>query len=147
MRVKKITLREIHLKLLEPFQTSFHTLQFRRIVLIEASVDGVSGWGEATVGEDPFYSYETVETAWHIIRDFIWPMLRDTELQSASEVWDTLGRIRGHNMAKGAVEAAIWDAEAKLKAVPLAKLLGGTREEIPCGVSIGIQPSTDALVA
>ena len=147
MRVKKITLREIHLKLLEPFQTSFHSLQHRRIVLIEASLDGVSGWGEATVGEDPFYSYETVGTAWEIIREFIWPMLRDRELESASEVWDALARIRGHNMAKGGVETAIWDAEAKLKGVPLAKLLGGTREEIPCGVSIGIQPSIDALIA
>lgn len=147
MRLKKITLREIHLKLIEPFQTSFHTLQQRRIVLIETSVDGVSGWGEATVGEDPFYSYETVETAWHITRDFIWPMLRGRELGSASEVWDALGQIRGHNMAKGGVETAIWDAEARLKDVPLAKLLGGTREEIACGVSIGIQPSIDRLIA
>ena len=147
MRVKNLTLREIHLKLLEPFQTSFHTSQQRRIVLIQADVDGASGWGEATVGEDPFYSYETVETAWHVIRDFIWPMLRNRELESAAEVWDSLARIRGHNMAKGGVEAALWDAEAKLKGVPLAKLLGGTREEIACGVSIGIQASIDALVA
>lgn len=147
MRVKKLTLREIHLKLLEPFQTSFHTSQQRRIVLIQADADGASGWGEATVGEDPFYSYETVETAWHVIRDFIWPMLRNRELESAAEVWDSLARIRGHNMAKGGVEAALWDAEAKLKGVPLAKLLGGTREEIACGVSIGIQASIDALVA
>jgi o-succinylbenzoate synthase len=147
MRVEQITVREIHLKLLEPFQTSFHSLQQRRIVLIEARVDGVSGWGEATVGEDPFYSYETVGTSWHIIRDFIWPMLRGRELESASEVWDALARIRGHNMAKGGVETAIWDAEAKRKGVPLARLLGGTREEISCGVSIGIQPSTDALIA
>lgn len=147
MRVKKLTVREIHLKLLEPFQTSFHTLQQRRIVLIQAEVDGASGWGEATVGEDPFYSYETVETAWHVIRDFIWPMLRNRELESAAEVWDLLARIRGHNMAKGGVEAALWDAEAKLKGVPLAKLLGGTREEIACGVSIGIQASIEALVA
>lgn len=146
MRVKKLTLREIHLKLLEPFQTSFHTLQQRRIVLIQAEVQGASGWGEATVGEDPFYSYETVETAWHIIRDFIWPMLRGAEFESAAEIWDSLARIRGHNMAKAGVETALWDAEAKLKGVPLAKLLGGTREEIACGVSIGIQQSLDALM-
>lgn len=147
MRLNKITLREIHLKLLEPFQTSFHILQQRRILLVEANVDGVSGWGEATVGEDPFYSYETLETAWHIIRDFIWPMLRDRELESASQVWDALAQIRGHNMAKGAVETAMWDAEAKRKEVPLAKLLGGTRDELACGVSIGIQPSIEKLIA
>jgi o-succinylbenzoate synthase len=147
MRVNKLTLREIQLQLLEPFQTSFDTAHHRRILLIEADVDGLSGWGESTAGEDPFYSYETVETAWHIVRDFIWPMLRGRELKSASEVWDMLARIRGHNMAKGGVETAIWDAEAKQQNVPLAKLLQGTRDEIPCGVSIGIQPSVDALIA
>jgi o-succinylbenzoate synthase len=147
MRVHKLTLREIHLELIEPFQTSFDTSKERRILLIEADVDGVSGWGESTAGEDPFYSYETLETAFHVIRDFIWPVLRGGEFGSASEVWDSLTRIRGHNMAKGGVEAALWDAEAKLKGVPLAKLLGGTRDEIPCGVSIGIQPSVDALLA
>jgi o-succinylbenzoate synthase len=147
MRVIKLTLREIHLELLEPFQTSFDIAKHRRILLVEADVDGVSGWGESTAGEDPYYSYETVETARHIIRDFIWPTLRGRELNSASQVWDLLARIRGHNMAKGGVETAIWDAEAKQKNVPLAKLLDGTRPEIPCGVSIGIQPSIDALVA
>jgi o-succinylbenzoate synthase len=147
MRVNKLTLREIHLELLEPFQTSFDTSQERRILLVEAEVDGATGWGESTAGEDPFYSYETVETACHITRDFIWPVLRDREFASASEIWDSLARIRGHNMAKGGVETALWDAEAKLKGVPLAKLLGGTREEIPCGVSIGIQPSIDVLIS
>jgi o-succinylbenzoate synthase len=146
MRLNKLTLREIHLELLEPFQTSFDTSKERRILLIEADVGGTSGWGESTAGEDPFYSYETVETAWHIIRDFIWPVLQGRELASAAEVWDSLARIRGHNMAKGGVEAALWDAEAKLRNVPLAKLLGGVRDEIPCGVSIGIQASVDALL-
>lgn len=147
MRLNKLTLREIQLELVEPFQTSFDTSKERRILLIEADVDGAIGWGESTAGEDPFYSYETVETAWHVIRDFIWPMLQGRELQSAAEVWDLLTRIRGHNMAKGGVETAIWDAEAKIKNVPLAKLLGGARDEIPCGVSIGIQPSVEKLLA
>ncbi len=147
MRLKRLTLREIQLELIEPFQTSFDTAKHRRILLIEAHVDGVSGWGESTAGEDPFYSYETVETAWHIIRDFIWPMLRNKDFASASEIWDSLARIRGHNMAKGGVETALWDAEAKLKNVPLAKLLGSARDEIACGVSIGIQPSIDKLLS
>ena len=146
MRAQKLTLREIRLELLEPFQTSFDTSKERNILLIEADVDGVTGWGESTAGEDPFYSYETVETAWHVIRDFIWPTLRGREFASASEIWDSVARIRGHNMAKGGVETALWDAEAKLKGVPLAKLLGGTRDDIPCGVSIGIQPSIERLI-
>ena len=147
MRVRKITLREIHLPLIAPFQTSFGTSTLRRIPLIEADVDGVVGWGECTAGEDPYYSYETVETAWHIIRDFLWPALQGREFSSASEVFDIFARVRGHNMAKAGVETAIWDAEAKQKNVPLAKLLGGTREEISSGVSIGIQPGIPELLA
>src|SRR5580658_2683265 len=147
MRLRKITLREIHLRLLAPFQTSFGTSDLRRILLVEADVDGVSGWGESTAGENPFYSYETVETAWLVLRDYLWPLLKGKEIAAASEVWDLLAPVRGHNMAKGSIETALWDAEAKQRRMPLAKLLGGTRDEIPCGVSIGIQPTTAGLVA
>jgi o-succinylbenzoate synthase len=147
MRVRRITLREIHLDLLEPFETSFETTKLRRILLLEAETDAAIGWGECTAGEHPYYSYETVETAWHIIRDFLWPVLRGREISSASEVWDLLARVRGHNMAKAGLETALWDAEAKSKNVPLWKLLGGSREEIPCGVSIGIQSTIGALAA
>jgi O-succinylbenzoate synthase len=147
MRLKKITLREIHLSLVEPFQTSFDTTTLRRILLLEADVDGVAGWGESTAGEDPYYSYETVETARLMLRDYLWPLLKGREFATAGEVFDLFARVRGHNMAKAGLEIALWDAEAKLKKVPLAKLLGGTREEISCGVSIGIQPSIEQLVA
>jgi O-succinylbenzoate synthase len=147
MRLKKITLREIHLPLVEPFQTSFDTTTLRRILLLEADVDGATGWGESTAGEDPYYCYETVETAWHILRDYLWPLLKDREFATAGEVFDLFSRVRGHNMAKAGLEIALWDAEAKLKKVPLAKLLGGTRAEISCGVSIGIQPSIEQLLA
>jgi o-succinylbenzoate synthase len=147
MRIRKITLREIHLQLLSPFQTSFGTSDLRRILLLEADIDGVSAWGESTAGENPFYSYETVETAWLILRDYLWPLVKGREIASASEVWDVLAPVRGHNMAKAALETAVWDAEAKLKKMSLAKLLGGTRAEIPCGVSIGIQPTIDGLIA
>jgi len=145
MKVRKITLRETHLKLLSPFQTSFGTSDLRRILLVEVDADGINGWGESTAGENPFYSYETVETAWLILRDYLWPMLRGKEIMAA-DVGDLLGPVRGHNMAKAALETAIWDAEAKQRGVALAKWLGGTREEIPCGVSIGIQPTIAALM-
>ena len=146
MRLRKITLREIHMPLLAPFATSFGTSDLRRILLVEADVDGVIGWGESTAGENPFYSYETVETAWLILRDYLWPMLRERSLSGAA-VWDLLAAVRGHNMAKAAIETAVWDAEAKQKNLPLAQLLGGTREQIPCGVSLGIQSSIDSLAA
>ena len=146
MRFRKLTLREIHMRLLAPFETSFGKSELRRIILVELDADGVSGWGESTAGETPFYSYETVETAWHILRDYAWPIVRGRELGSASELFDLLAPIRGHNMAKAALETAAWDAEAMQKALPLAKLLKGTREEIACGVSIGLQPTIKDLL-
>src|SRR3984893_1266247 len=147
MKAQKITLREIRMPLVTPFETSFGRVTDRRMLLVEADADGVTGWGESVAGEGPFYAPETVETAWHILRDFIWPILKDREFNSASEVWELLSAIRGHNMAKGAIESAVWDAEAKQMGLPLWKLLGGVREEIPCGVSIGIKESLEELAA
>ena len=147
MRVRKIELREIQLPLLAPFETSFGSTSLRKILLVEVDVNGTSGWGEVTAGENPFYSHETVGTAQHIISDYVWPILRDAEFASAAEVFDLLARIRGHEMARAGVETAIWDAEAKQKNMPLWKLIGGARIEIPCGVSIGIQPSIEQLIA
>ena len=147
MRLHSLTLRELHLKLLTPFETSMDRVSERRILLAEVNVDGTSGWGECTAGESPFYSPEDTDTAWHILKNYLWPMLRGRELASAADVWPLLERVRGHNMAKATVETAIWDAEAKLKNIPLWKLIGGQRQEISCGVSIGIKDSLDELVA
>ena len=146
MKIGRITLREVRMRLVKPFETSFGVSHERRILLVEAEADGATGWGETVAGETPFYAPETVETAWHVTREFIWPMLKGRELQSAAEVWGLLGRIRGHNMAKGGVEAAVWDAEARIKDQPLWKMLGGVKEEIPCGVSIGIKPFVEELI-
>jgi O-succinylbenzoate synthase len=145
MQLRQLKLREIRMALVTPFETSFGRISERRILLLEADADGTAGWGEVVAGETPFYHPETVETAWHILRDFIWPILKGREFANASEVWGLLTRIRGHNMAKGGLEAAVWDAEARTKGQPLWKLLGGTREEIPCGVSIGIRPTLEEL--
>ncbi|HUJ41000.1 MAG TPA: o-succinylbenzoate synthase [Candidatus Acidoferrales bacterium] len=145
MKLDQLTLREIHLRLVKPFETSFDRTTERRVLLVEVRADGVSGWAEATVDADPFYSYETIDTAWHILRDFLWPMVRGREFASAAEIFDSMSRVRGHNMAKGGLEAAAWDAEARQKNTPLWRLVGGTRQEIPCGVSIGIKPSVNEL--
>src|SRR5258705_12255969 len=146
MRLKGCTLRELRMPLVTPFETSMDLTDVRRIILVEANVDGATGWGECVAGETPSYSPETTETAWHILRDFIWPLLKGKEFASASEVWGMLAWVRGHNMAKAALESAIWDAEAKQKGVPLWKLLGGQRQEIASGVSIGIKASLEELV-
>jgi o-succinylbenzoate synthase len=147
MRLHSLTLREIHLKLRVPFETSMDRVTERRIILAELQADNVSGWGECTAGETPYYCPEDTDTAWHILKNFLWPRLKGRELNSASDVWPLLEQIRGHNMAKATVETAAWDAEAKLKNIPLWKLIGGERQEIPCGVSIGIKDSLDELCA
>jgi o-succinylbenzoate synthase len=147
MRLHSLTLREIHLKLVTPFETSMDRVSERRIILAEVHLDGVSGWGECTAGETPYYCPEDTETAWHILTNFLWPRLKGKELSSAADVWPLLEQIRGHNMAKATVETAVWDAEAKLRNIPLWKLIGGERHEIPCGVSIGIKDSLDELSA
>jgi len=147
MRIREITLRELRMKLIAPFETSTMRTDERRIVLVEADVDGVTGWAECVAGETPGYSPETTETAWHILRDHLWPLMQGKEFSSAAKVWDMLEPVRGHNMAKAGLEAAIWDAEAKQKVVPLAKLLGGVRDEIASGVSVGIKESLDELAA
>jgi O-succinylbenzoate synthase len=146
MRIEQITLREIHMPLVTPFETSMDRTTHRRIILVETIVDGAIGWGECVAGETPAYSPETTETAWHILHDYIWPIVKGKHFNHAADVWNMLAWIRGHNMAKGALEASVWDAEAKQKNLPLSKLLGGVREEIASGVSIGIKESLEALV-
>src|SRR5262249_22902465 len=146
MQLRGYTVRELRMPLVTPFETSMERTEVRRVLLVEANVDGTTGWGECVAGEAPSYSPETTETAWHILRDFLWPLLEGKEFESAADIWRMLEWVRGHNMAKAALEAAIWDAEAKRKRVPLWKLLGGRRQEIASGVSVGIKASLEELV-
>src|SRR5580704_17442719 len=147
MRIRRVTLRELAMKLIAPFEISNGVSYDRRILLVEADVDGVAGWAECVAGENPQYSPETVETAWHVLRDHLWPLMKGKEFTAAADVSTMLETARGHNMAKGALEAAVWDAEAKHKNLPLWNLLGGPREEIACGVSFGIKKTLDELAA
>jgi o-succinylbenzoate synthase len=146
MKIERITLREIQIRLKSPFVTSFGVTLNRRVLLVEVIADGVSGWGEVTAMETPGYNSETTETAWHALADFIVPSFVPKNVAGASEIPALMSQIRGHAMAKSGLENALWDVEAKLKCIPLFKLLGGTREEIPCGVSIGIQENPQSLV-
>ncbi len=133
--------------LLAPFETSFGRTLERRIVLVEAVADGVSGWGEATASEDPFYNEEWTESAWLILREYAAPRVLGRALESACEVGPLLAHIRGHRMAAGGLEAAAWDLEARLLGRPLWQHIGGgAHKEIPCGVSIGIQESVPRLL-
>ncbi len=146
MKIESVTLREIQMPLVHFFETSFSRVYSRRILLVSVDADGIRGWGECVAGEDPFYSPEWIETAWPTLKEYLAPALLKNGVDSGRECPALFSRVRGHNMAKAALENAVWDAEARLKQQPLWKLLGGTRREIPCGVSIGIQDSPDQLL-
>ncbi len=146
MKIESITLREIRMPLVHFFETSFGRLSSRRILLLTAQSDGVAGWGECVAAEDPFYSSEWIETAWSTIRHCLAPAVLGRALTAAHESAGLMARVRGHRMAKAAIENALWDAEAIQKQQPLWKLLGGTTREIQCGVSIGIQDSFEQLL-
>jgi O-succinylbenzoate synthase len=146
MKVESVTLREIQMPLVHFFETSFGRIYSRRILLVTVQCDGVNGWGECVAAEDPFYSSEWIETAWPTMTRYLVPAILGRKLDSARECPVLLAKVRAHRMAKAALENALWDAEAKQKREPLWKRLGGTRREIHCGVSIGIQDSVEQLL-
>jgi O-succinylbenzoate synthase len=146
MKIEAITLREIQMPLVHFFETSFGRTYNRRILLLTAHCDGVNGWGECVAGEDPFYSSEWTETTWPTITRYLAPAVLGRNLETARDCGPLFSKVRGHRMAKASLENALWDAEAQQKALPLWKLLGGTRTEISCGVSIGIQDSIEQLL-
>lgn len=147
MKIECIRLRQIRLPLVHFFETSFGRTTERQIVLVEAASDGVTGWGEVTCGERPFYNEEWTDSAWAILRDYCAPWVAGRKLASAQDVSRLTSPIRGHNMARGGLEAAAWDLEARMEGVPLwRKIGGGARREIPCGVSIGIQDTVEELL-
>lgn len=144
-KLERVELRLIELELAQPFETSFGREARRRAIIVKLSSEGTHGYGECVADAGPWYSYETTTTAWHVLKDFLIPRVLGRELE-ASAVWEELAPIRGHNMAKAALEMAAWDLEAKLAGKPLAALLGGVKERIPSGVSIGIQASVKELL-
>ena len=146
MKIEAITLRELRMPLKHFFETSFGRTEERRVLLITVDCEGVEGWGECVAGEGPFFSDEWVETAWATIREFLAPLLIGRNIVHARDSAALIARVRGHNMAKAALENALWDAEAKSTQQPLWKVLGGTRSQIDCGVSIGIQDSHEQLL-
>ncbi len=147
IQLDEVRLRQIRMPLVHFFETSFGRTYERDIVLVEVVADGLSGWGEVTAGENPFYNEEWTDAAWLILRNYVAPRVLRCRFDSAVEVAARTAHIRGHLMARGGLEAAVWDLEARRNAVPLWKQIGaGARSEISCGVSIGIQDSVDQLL-
>jgi O-succinylbenzoate synthase len=147
VKIERLTVHHIKMPLVHFFQTSFGRTYERDMILVEVTSEGLTGWGEVTCGENPFYNEEWTLSAWSIAKDYVAPRLIGHELASAADASARSAHIRGHFMARGGVEVAVWDLEARMKGVSLAKHIGGAaRAEIPCGVSIGIQDNVEQLL-
>ena len=147
MRIDAIILRELHLPLVRPFETSFGVTRHRRIILAEIQSEGLTGWGECTAGERPFFSSEFTDSAWAAIVHELAPMLAAESPAHGGDCLRIFRQVRGNRMAKATLENAIWDLKAQQEGVSLSKLLGGVRTVIPCGVSLGIQSTIPELMA
>jgi O-succinylbenzoate synthase len=132
--------------LVAPFETSFGRTTDRECILASIQSEGLTGYGECVADRDPGYSYETVGTAWHIIKDFIAPLLLGPDGNGADDFQYRMERIRGHHLAKAGVEMALWDLRGKLEVCSLREMLGGVRDRVQVGVSVGLQSSPEVLV-
>jgi O-succinylbenzoate synthase len=147
MRIDAIILRELHIPLVRPFETSFGVTRDRRVLLAEIRSEGLTGWGECTAGEHPHFSEESTDTAWQVITKELGPMLASESPKHGGDCPKIFHLVRGNRMAKATLENAIWDLEAQREGISLSRLLGGVRDVIPCGVSLGIQSSIPELMA
>jgi len=144
--IEQIELYHVIMRLVSPFETSFGVEQDRACIIVAMRADGLTGYGECAASTAPGYSYETTETAWHILRDFIAPAVLGQELTDIPGLRANYRRVRGHPLAKAGLEMAAWDLLGQAQGVSLAHLLGGARDRVEVGVSIGIQPTSGALV-
>lgn len=148
LRIDRIVIREIRLALREPFRISSGLVTDRRIALLELfDSSGASSWSECVAFQSPNYTAETIDTAWFAIREWLAPRILGRELDGPEAVHALLEKnIRGHNMAKAVVEMGCWGLAAELREEPLSRLLGGTRDRVPTGISLGIQAKPELLV-
>ena len=145
MRIERLRLRLIRLPLVAFFETSFGRVYDKTFILVSVEGHGLEGLGECVADVHPYYASETNTGAWHVIKEFLAPLVLGRTFKDARHVFPAFARVRGHNMAKAAVEMACWDLAARAQNAPLSRLLGGTRTAIPSGVSIGIQDSHEQL--
>jgi len=146
MKIEQIELRQVMLRLIAPFETSFGVEQDRACIIVAMRAGGLAGYGECVAATEPGYSYETTTTAWHILRDFLVPAVLGQELTDIPSLVARLKRVRGNPLAKAGLEMAAWDVLGQAQGKSLARMFGGVRERVQVGVSVGIQPTTDALV-
>src|SRR5258706_1748915 len=146
MKIESVTLHHISMPLVAPFETSFGRETDRQCLIITLQAEGLTGYGECVASREPGYNYETTGTAWHILKDFIAPLILGKDIKDAQDFQARVERIRGHHLAKAGVEMALWDLLGKRDGKSLKEMFGGMRDKVEVGVSIGIQESASALV-
>lgn len=146
MKIDSVVIREIRMPLVHPFETSFGRTTDRRVLLVEVESEGVTGWGECTAGERASFCEESTDTAWPILVHELIPALLRAEIQTGGSCPRVFSHVRGNRMAKAALENAVWDAQSQQAEMPLSELLGGTRTEIACGVSLGMESTIGELM-
>jgi O-succinylbenzoate synthase len=146
MKIDTILLHHLSMPLVSPFETSFGRTTDRECILVLVQAEGLTGYGECVAERDPGYSYETAGTAWHILKDFIAPLLLGQDVADAADFRRRVERIRGHHLAKAGMEMALWDLRGKCEGRSLRDLFGGQRDRVSVGVSVGLQESPEALV-
>ncbi len=146
MIVNRIELRHTKMELVSPFETSLGVELYEEHILVRVDGEGMSGWGECVVEPTPSYSYETLQTAWHILRDFLVPGVLGKNFETIHDALAQYAWVRGHRMARAGLEAALSDLFAKANGQSLSAFLGGTRKRVPVGVSVGLQSSSAQLV-
>ncbi len=146
MRIDAIEIHHISMPLVHRFETSKHVEQDRECLLIHVEGDGHEGWGECVAQRVPWYSYESIGTAWHVLEDFLVPAVLGQQLEAPAEFPERVMGIKGHPMAKAGLELALWDLAGQIEGEPLAEMLGGERTRVEVGVSIGIQDDVGTLL-
>lgn len=147
MKVQEIVIRQLKMTLKNPFTTSFGTIQDKQFLLLEAKDEsGVVGWGESVAFEAPWYTEETMKTNWHILEDFLIPMVLNKQIHHPKEISQLFKGIKRNNMAKSTIEGAFWDIYSQLTNQSLSKVLGGSKEKIEVGISIGIQETASKQI-
>ncbi len=145
MRIQRIDLFVVELPLVRVFRTSSSTKRTIRHILVRVDAGDVTGWGECASPADPFYCPETTETCWHILKEFLAPAVLGKSCDSIDELVDFYRLVKGNNFAKAGLEMACWDALARAQGRSLAAMLGGTRDAIASGVSLGIERDVETL--
>jgi O-succinylbenzoate synthase len=146
MHIEEIEIRHLELPLVHPFETSFGREEVRQTVVVAVRSQGLTGWGEAATSAGPWYEYETVETCWHVLRGFLGPLVKGRDVALPEDAARLMSPVRGHHMAKMGLEAAVWDLLAQAAGRTVSQMLGGSRDRVPVGVSIGVQGSVPALL-